>query len=103
MDATELGIQFFFLILLPGFMSGVGFRLTSGLRGESGDFASLCYAALCGVILFVIWRSSLGNNMGQLAAYIADPITTGLSLVILGFVLGGIFGIPVGWARRKMK
>ena len=103
MDATELGIQFLFLILIPGLVSGVGFRLTARLKTEAGDFASMCYAALFGAIIFIIWRSSLGNRSNQLAAYIADPITTGISLTIIGFVLGLFSGIPVGWLRRKSR
>jgi hypothetical protein len=103
MDATEFGIQFLFLILIPGLVSGVGFRLTAGLKTQGGDFASMCYAALFGAIIFAIWKSSLGSNTGQLAVYIADPITTGISLAVVGFVLGLIIGIPVGWIRWKMR
>ena len=98
MDASALGIQVFFTLLLPGFLSGVGFRLTSGIGGKSGDFAALCWAAFVGVLLF----SFLGSNPEMAQRIVANPIQGGVSLAMAGFVVGFILGIPVGWIRHKL-
>jgi len=99
MDATELGIQVFFLILLPGFLLAVGFRLTAGIQGRGGDFAALCTAAFWGVILL----SVLGSNTVQMAKLLANPIMGGTALAMAGFVWGALFGLPVGWLRQKIR
>jgi hypothetical protein len=99
MDASELGIQIFFAILLPGFLSGTGFRLTSGIGGRGGDFAAICYAALFGVLLL----SLLSAHPDQMTKIINNPIPGGVSLGLVGFVLGAILGIPVGWLRSKLS
>lgn len=99
MDATVLGVQIFFVILLPGFLSTAGFRLTSGIRGVGGEFATLCYAALCGVILI----SLMGSGSTAFAKIMANPIPGGVALAIAGFIFGAILGIPVGWLRSRMR
>ena len=103
MDATELGIQLFFLILLPGFTSGAGFRFTSRSKGNRGDFASICYASLWGLALFFVWQSSLGNDSGEIAKYVQSPLTTGFMLATVGFFLGLLMGLPIGWVRSKIR
>jgi len=85
MDATELGLQFFFLILLPGFTSGAGFRMAAGFKRVNSDFTSICYAALCGVFLFSVWQSTLGNDTSEIAKYVQNPLSTGFTLAIVGF------------------
>ena len=99
MDATELGIQIFFVILLPGFFFGRGFSLTSGIKGVGSDFAALCYASLWGVILV----SLLGSDPEQIAKINANPIFGGVALALAGFVVGFILGLPVGWFRAKIR
>lgn len=99
MDATEFGVQIFFTILLPGFFSWSGFRLTSGSRHKNGDFASICYAALFGVLLI----SLMGSKSEQVTKIIANPIPGGVALGMAGFIIGLLVGIPFGWLRSKFR
>jgi hypothetical protein len=79
-------------------MSGVGFRLASGFSSRGGDFATICYAALVGVILLALTES----HPEQYQRLMNNPIEAGVGLAIGGFVLGFILGTPIGWIRRKL-
>ena len=99
MDATELGIKIFFGILIPGFLFSRGFRVTSGTGGYGSDFAAICYAAICGVFLLTL----MGSDSKLVRDIDANPVAGGIALALVGFFIGLLAGIPVGWIRRKIR
>jgi len=92
-DATSLGVQIFFNILLPGFMFFVSFRWVSGFHEKQGEFASFCAAAFFGLMLLLFLQSS--NSNIQITKLLSNPLPAGAILSFVGLIMGSIIGIPV--------
>lgn len=99
MDATELGLQFFYLILVPGFFFVVGFRFTADIRSKGGDFGTVCTAAVMGVLLIITTQ----RNPQYYQMLLHNPLSGGVALAFVGLIIGSILGLPLGWLRSKLQ
>jgi hypothetical protein len=103
LDTTSLGFPLFFIILLPGFMFFISFRWAARYTGKVGEFGSICTSALFGILLFLAWKSSVGNNITVVSEFVANPLFAGTCLAISGLIIGALLGWPIGWLRFKFR
>ncbi len=103
-DATALGVQIFFEVLLPGYVFFVCFRWTAGFKGKVGEFSSICSAAIFGLLLLVLIGWGARDNTEGLKQHLSNPFAAGLALSGVALIIGLVYGWAVrSWRPKAVK
>ncbi|MDR3547741.1 MAG: hypothetical protein P4M11_05665 [Candidatus Pacebacteria bacterium] len=103
LDATSLGIQIVFILVIPGFVFFAVFRWIAGFHDKVGEFASFCAALIFGLIVLGVWEWSKKGNTTAITQILSNPFQACAALIGAAFILALLVGLPTGWIRSKLR